>query len=138
MENDPRTVDKLINGQNNVWEDKHMWLAPFNNTATFHRKDAKEQNVTHNSIFFAFEKPIAISEILVWNYAKTPTRGVNEYEILIDEYLIYKGYLKQAPSEDEASRLFNQNFVSSVIFSSNERAISQESRQAVNFDHLKI
>lgn len=29
MQRDPRTVDKLIDGVNATYDDRHMWLAPF-------------------------------------------------------------------------------------------------------------
>ena len=32
MQNDIRTLDKLINGKNETNDDNNMWLAPFKNT----------------------------------------------------------------------------------------------------------
>jgi len=29
MENDVRTLDKLFNGKNQMFDDRNMWLAPF-------------------------------------------------------------------------------------------------------------
>jgi hypothetical protein len=32
MQNDIRTLDKLVNGKNDTNDDNNMWLAPFKNT----------------------------------------------------------------------------------------------------------
>lgn len=37
-----------------------------------------------------FEKPVIISAIEMWNYSKSPLRGVKEIEIYLDDKLIYK------------------------------------------------
>jgi hypothetical protein len=35
MESDVRTIDKLINGVNQTYEDTNMWLSPYNNTRSY-------------------------------------------------------------------------------------------------------
>jgi hypothetical protein len=85
MQKDIRTIDKIVNGNNETYNDNNMWLCPF-------------QKDTFNQIFLFFDKPIVISAIKFWNYSKTPSRGCFEIEISIDEVLIYKGYLNKAPN----------------------------------------
>ena len=44
----------------------------------------------YNEIHINFKKLTKISYIDIWNYAKTPQRGVQEIEIYFDGYLLYK------------------------------------------------
>lgn len=43
-----------------------------------------------------FENPTAVSAIQIWNYMKTDTRGVHEFEIEVDGCQIFRGFLKKA------------------------------------------
>lgn len=83
---DVRTVDKLVNGENDTMDDRNMWLAPLLNE----RRDALLYKSKNNEIYISFDKPVLLSCAKFWNYSKTLTRGAKELEIYCDDSLIYR------------------------------------------------
>lgn len=69
-----------------------MWLAPLLPGPT-------PVSQPRNVLYIYFDAPIALSAIKLWNYSKTPTRGVQAIQILLDDQIIYDGLLRQAPSK---------------------------------------
>ncbi|CAD8167610.1 unnamed protein product [Paramecium pentaurelia] len=94
MRGDKRIVENLLDGINETHNDIHMWLAPFTNRCFDHSLDPQI-----NTLYFGSEQPFALGCIIFWNYTKTPLRGVHEIAISLDDYIIYRGYLKQAGND---------------------------------------
>lgn len=82
-EKDVRTPEKLVNGQNETFNDGDMWLAPL--ITDLERLEKHIQN----TIVIEFGHSISLGAINFYNYTKTPSRGVREIEILLDETLVF-------------------------------------------------
>jgi hypothetical protein len=58
-----------------------------------HSKPWLERLSECNSIFIVFDEPVAISVVKLWNYAKSPRRGVKELSLFLDSMIIFSGQL---------------------------------------------
>jgi hypothetical protein len=75
--NDPRTVDKLVDGSNRTCDDLHMWLCPF--TAG-----------RHHYVFVDLGVSRTLSMLRIWNYNKSRIhsyRGARYIEVMLDDIL---------------------------------------------------
>ncbi|KAH7714252.1 Protein K04F10.2 [Aphelenchoides avenae] len=83
---DPRSSDKLIDGVNDTKKAQHMWLTPM-----LPNRYAR--------IFIIFDTPTFISRIRIYNYRKTPERGVRHIAISADDLIIYSGEVPQSAAD---------------------------------------
>ncbi|CAF4520338.1 unnamed protein product [Rotaria sp. Silwood2] len=115
-DDDVRTPDKLIDGENDETDGTHCWIAPI------------LANVI-NRIFVVFDRPTSVSMIKIWNYAKTPNRGVREFSLLVDDLLVWTGILDKMDEND------NENYETQVpyntILFSDERILTEHEKQTV-------
>ena len=86
-DSDPRTIDKLIDGNNHTSDDMHVWLAPFSQGG-------------HVEIEIDFMNSETLSMIRIWNYNKSRIhsyRGARWVQLFLDEAKIFDGEVKKAP-----------------------------------------
>ncbi|PSC76354.1 N-methyltryptophan oxidase [Micractinium conductrix] len=94
MASDVRTPDKLVDGDTSG-APQHSWLAP---------QETREPN----SVVVSLDAPLLLGSLRLWNYAKTPSRGVQQLEVYLDEQLVWKGLLQRAPAEPAPGQDFSQ------------------------------
>uniref|UniRef100_A0A1B6E268 KATNIP domain-containing protein n=1 Tax=Clastoptera arizonana TaxID=38151 RepID=A0A1B6E268_9HEMI len=108
IDNDVRTPDKLIDGINDTTDGRHMWLAPILPGEI-------------NRVYILFNTPVAVSMVKLWNYGKTPSRGVKEFGILVDDLLVYNGVLDTVSNQGCRRVPYR-----TVIFASNSELAKRE------------
>ena len=99
-EADPRTVEKLLDGNNHTCDDMHVWLAPFEGS-----RDVK--------VDMDLKSTFTLSMMRIWNYNKSRIhsyRGARWVQIFFDGTKIFDGELRKAPGN-----LYNSEQSAEVI-----------------------
>ncbi|VDN50234.1 unnamed protein product [Dracunculus medinensis] len=83
---DPRTSENLINGENDTDSMSNIWLTPMlpNHCAR---------------IFVVFDIPTFVSQIVIYNYRKTPERGVRHLSVSVDDLIVFSGEVPTSTTE---------------------------------------
>ncbi|CAH8560633.1 unnamed protein product [Schistosoma turkestanicum] len=113
---DLRTVDKLVDNviSNNYNEmSKHCWLSPIIPKII-------------NKIFIVFNRPICIAGVRLWNYMRTPERGVREFSILVDDKLLFRGYLPKFKNHLEFNHHHHHHHHRNKLFSSRIKKTNEQ------------
>ncbi|CAF0733393.1 unnamed protein product [Adineta steineri] len=116
VDDDIRTPDKLIDGENDEVDGTHCWISPI------------LPNVI-NRIFVIFDRPTSVSMIKIWNYAKTSNRGVREFSLLVDDLLVWTGILDKMNVNDHDKYRTKVPF--NTILFSNERILTEHEKNTV-------
>lgn len=122
MHEDTRVITNVLDGRNQTSNDNNIWLTTYKNTKGHTQGNQTESDQLSkrepNYILIFFEQPIAISAIILWNYTKTPARGVNEFEVEIDGMKVFRGFAHQAPDTSDPSILQDTDWSTVLMFDS--------------------
>ena len=124
---DPRCLENLVTKDFNTFDDGCMWLAPF-------------AHGNPNTIFILMDEPVTISCIKIWNYSKTPLRGVKDFEIFIDDHMVFTGSLIVSPHISDITNYTNYvcedtlnwgtmdslDLSQSILFTNNQTLINRD------------
>jgi hypothetical protein len=84
---DPRGIENLYDGKNDCNDNGNVWLAPFIN---YKGTSGFNLGRTFNFLVINFYRPVRLSGANFYNYSKTPMRGLKDFEMFLDDALIWK------------------------------------------------
>lgn len=90
-----------------------------------------------NELWLYFDAPVRLSLLRVLNYSKSPARGVQDFELLLDDSLIYRGKLRRSEEGDGTAMWQSILFTDSpaILASESSRVFYSGSHEA---DHVLL
>ena len=74
-----------------------------------------------------------IAAVRLWNYAKTASRGVQQFALYLDGALLYQGWMRPAPPRpSQAGAPFDEDFVQTILMTDNPALIEAERGNVYN------
>jgi len=101
-ERDPRLAGNLVKRHGNTT----TWLAPL---AASLSNDVPLPPSGDNEVYIPFSKPCRIAAIRIWNYSKTPHRGIRDISIFLDGLLVMCTRIEKSTTLDHQTILFTNN-----------------------------
>ncbi|GMH74882.1 hypothetical protein TL16_g06583 [Triparma laevis f. inornata] len=86
---DVRVAQNLVNG------DEAPWLAPLA-VSMSEGGDVAPGYENENVVYFTLDEPTHIGAVKIFNYGKTPKRGVRDFSLFIDGLIVYRGYAERS------------------------------------------
>lgn len=79
---------------------------------------------------------MSLSKIKIWNYAKTPARGVKNFAIFVDDNMVYKGRLRcteAAPATPMPQTILFTNDVDVMTHEKDHIYCSEDTEEGIVF-----
>ena len=93
------------------------WLAPL-------RSSLDHTDMTPNVIYITFDRPTTLSYVKLFNYTKTPSRGVSGFDLSIDDVHVYSGTLQSGDKEGQQGQ---------VVFFTKDRSIVAMEKEQIQY-----
>ncbi|CAM9649104.1 unnamed protein product [Choristocarpus tenellus] len=96
QEEDVRVSTNVVDGLHGRGDAQNAWLTPL--TASLEPlQQAALCGTLENELYILLDKPVTLSLVRLWNYRKTPKRGVRGFSVMLDGALLFMGSLRRAP-----------------------------------------